>query len=64
MCVFAKKTKSPTQSELSERVGLSCLNQDINSDIFPLTCLEVVDARGGFYKLTGVRFIDGQLSDF
>ena len=41
-----------------------CLDQDIDSDIFPLTCLEVVDARRGFDKLAGVRFIDGHLCDF
>ena len=64
MCDFANATKSPARSELSERVGLSCLDQDIDPDIFPLTCLEVVYARGGFDKLAGVRFIDGQLSDF
>ncbi len=64
MCDFAKTTKSPAQSELTERVGLLCLDQDIYSDIFPLTCLEVVDGRRGFDKLAGVRFIDGQFGDF
>ena len=56
--------KSPAQSELSERVGLSCLNQDYDQDIFPLTYLEVVDARCDFDKLAGVGFIDGQFGDF
>ncbi len=61
---FGRNTKSPARSELTERVGLLCLDQDIDSDFFPLTCLEVVDARYGFDKLAGVRFIDGQFSDF
>ena len=64
MCDFAQTTKSPAQSELTERVGLLCLDQDIDSDIFPLTCFEVVDARGCFYKLAGVRLINDQFSDF
>ena len=41
-----------------------CLDQNIDSDIFPLTCLEVVDARCGFDKLAGVGFIVGQFGDF
>ena len=40
------------------------LDQDIDPDIFPLTGLEVVDARSCFYKLTGVRLINNQFSDF
>ena len=49
----------------TEGISLNhCLDQDIDPDIFPLTCLEVVDARGGFDKLAGVGFIDGQLGDF
>jgi len=42
----------------------TALNQDIDSDIFSLTCLEVVDARRGFDKLAGVRLINDQFSDF
>ena len=49
----------------TEGISLNCcLDQDIDSDIFPLTGLEVVDAWRGFYKLAGVRFIDDQFGDF
>ena len=61
---FSGMQKSPARSELTERVGLFCLDQDIDSDIFPLTCLEVVDARRGFDKLASVCLINGQFSDF
>ena len=40
------------------------LDIDIDSDIFPLTDFEVVDARRGFDKIAGVRLINGQFSDF
>ena len=59
-----RTTQKARLDRITERVGLWCLDQDIDSDIFPLTCLEVVDARCGFNKLAGVHFIDGQLDDF
>ena len=63
MCVSEQLQKARLD-RITERVGLSCLNQDINSDIFPLARLEVVDAWRGFDKLAGVRLINGQLCDF
>lgn len=61
---FRINSKKPGSFRIAERVRLYVLDQDIDSDIFPLTCLEVVDAWRGFDELASVRLINGQLCDF
>ena len=63
-CAILHKRQKARLDRITERVGLSRLDKDIDSDIFPLARLEVVYTRGGFDKLAGVGFIHGQFGDF
>ena len=63
-CAIYKKAKRPTFSENRKRRALLVLDQDIDSDILPLTYHKAACARCGFAKRAGAGFIDGQFMGF